>query len=87
MISAATEVNTAKTKYMLMSRHQNAGQNHNIKVGNRSFGNVTKFKYLETTVTNTILINDEIIVRLNSGNACYHIVQKDLSFRLLSESV
>jgi hypothetical protein len=24
------EVNTEKTKYMLMSRHQNAGQNHNI---------------------------------------------------------
>jgi hypothetical protein len=26
------EVNTEKTKYMLLSRHQNAGQNHDIKV-------------------------------------------------------
>jgi hypothetical protein len=31
------EVNTEKTKYMLLSRHQNAGQNHDIKIANRSF--------------------------------------------------
>jgi hypothetical protein len=29
------EVNAEKTKYMLMSRHQNAGQNHNIKTVNK----------------------------------------------------
>jgi hypothetical protein len=34
------EVNVEKTKYMLMSRHQNAGQNHNIKIDDRSFENV-----------------------------------------------
>jgi hypothetical protein len=28
------EVNTEKTKYMLLSRHQMAGQNHDIKVAN-----------------------------------------------------
>ena len=28
------EVNAEKTKYMVMSRDQNAGQNHNIKMGN-----------------------------------------------------
>jgi hypothetical protein len=28
------EVNTEKTKYMLLSRHQNAGQNHDLNVGN-----------------------------------------------------
>jgi hypothetical protein len=26
------EVNTEKTKYMLLSRHQNAGQNHDINI-------------------------------------------------------
>jgi hypothetical protein len=31
------EVNKEKTKYMLLSRQQNAGQNHNIKIGDRSF--------------------------------------------------
>jgi hypothetical protein len=29
------EVNAEETKYMLLSRHQNAGQNHDIKMGNR----------------------------------------------------
>jgi nitrous oxide reductase len=31
------EVNAEKTKYMLLSRHHNAGQNHDIKRNNRSF--------------------------------------------------
>jgi hypothetical protein len=26
-------VNTERTKYMLLSRHQNAGQNHVLKIG------------------------------------------------------
>jgi hypothetical protein len=29
------EVNTEKTKYRLMSRHKNEGQNHEIKIVNR----------------------------------------------------
>jgi hypothetical protein len=66
------EVNTEKTKYMLLSHHQNAGQNHNIKIGDRSFENVARFKYLGTTVINQDLIREEIKRRLNSGNACYH---------------
>jgi hypothetical protein len=38
------EVNVEKTKYILMSRDQNAGQNREIKIGNRSFENVSQFK-------------------------------------------
>jgi hypothetical protein len=34
------EVNVKKTKYMLLSRHQNVGKNHDIKIGNRSLENV-----------------------------------------------
>jgi hypothetical protein len=30
------EVNAEKTKYMIMSRNQNAGQNYNIKIDNKS---------------------------------------------------
>jgi hypothetical protein len=40
------EVNVEKTKCMLVSRGQNAGQNLEIKIGNRSFENVSQFKYL-----------------------------------------
>jgi hypothetical protein len=36
------EVNTEKPKYTLMSPHQNAGQNHNIKTAKGSFENMTK---------------------------------------------
>jgi hypothetical protein len=69
------EVNAGKTKYKLLSRHQNAGQNHNIKMGYRSFENVAQLKYLGTIITNQNLIGEEIKRRLNSGNACYHSVQ------------
>jgi hypothetical protein len=31
-----------KTKYMLLSRHQNGGQIHNIEIENRLFENVAK---------------------------------------------
>jgi hypothetical protein len=48
---------------------------------------VSQFEYLETTVTNQNLIQEEIRRRLNSGNACYHSVQNLLSSRLLSINV
>jgi hypothetical protein len=81
------EVNVEKTKYMLVSWDQNEGQNWEIKIGNRSFENVSQFKYLGTTVTNQNLIQEEVKRRLNSGNTCYHLVQNLLSSRLLSKNV
>jgi len=44
------EVNADKTKYMVMSRDQNAGRRHSIKIDNSSFDRVEEFKYLETTL-------------------------------------
>jgi hypothetical protein len=38
--------NTEKTNNKLPSCHQNAGQNHYIKMATRSFKNVAQFKYL-----------------------------------------
>jgi hypothetical protein len=80
------EENSQKTKYMLMSRKK-AGQKHGIKIANRSFESVTKFKYLGTTLTDKNCIHEGIKSRLNSGNACYHSVQSLLSSRLLSRNV
>jgi tellurite resistance-related uncharacterized protein len=64
------EVNVEETEYMLVFHDQNAGQNREIEIGHRSFENVSQFKYLEMTVTNENLIQEEIKRRLNSGNAC-----------------
>jgi hypothetical protein len=45
---------------MLLSHQQNGGQNHGIKIGNRSFGNVEQFIYLGTTITNQNLIRRKL---------------------------
>jgi hypothetical protein len=81
------EVNVEKTKYMLVSCDQDADQNGDTKIGNRSFENVSQFKYLGTTLTNQNLIQEEIKRRLNSGNACYHSKQTLPSSRLLMKNV
>jgi hypothetical protein len=43
-----------------LSCHQNTGQNHDIKIANRSFENVAHLKYLATTITIQNLIQLEI---------------------------
>jgi hypothetical protein len=80
-------VNPEKTKYMLVSRCQKAGQRQRINTANRSFKDVAKYRYLGTTLTDQNCIHEETRSRLNSGNACYHSVQSLLSSRLLSRNV
>jgi hypothetical protein len=70
-----------------MSRCQKAGQKYSIKIANRSFEVVAKFRYLGTTLTDQICMNEEIKSRTNSGNVCCHSVQSPLSSRLLSRNV
>ena len=54
------EVNAHKTKYMTVSRDQNAGRIHSTKIDNCSIERVEEFKYLGTTLTNQNSIQEEI---------------------------
>jgi hypothetical protein len=81
------EVSADKTKYMVVSRYQNAGRNHSVRIDNSTFERVEEFKYLGTTLTNQNSIQEEIKSRLRSGNACYHSVQNLLYSRLLSKNL
>jgi hypothetical protein len=77
------EVNTEKTKYMVVSHHQLVGQTHSLPTDNKFFESVKKFKYSGTTVTNENSIHEEINSRLDSWNAGYHPVHSLLSSHLL----
>ena len=81
------EINSKKTKYMITSCQQSVVQNQNIVIGNLSFENVEKFKYLRVTITNTNDIREEIKLRINTGNACYYSLEKILSSHLLSKKL
>jgi hypothetical protein len=75
------EVGMGETKYMLMSCHQNAGQNHSLITNDRSFENAATFKQFGMTPKNKNCIKR----RFNMGNACYHSVQ--LSSHILSKNI
>ena len=45
------KVNADITKYMVMSRDENAGRGHSVKIDNSSIERVEEFKYLATTLT------------------------------------
>ena len=53
---------------MIMSRNQNAGRSHSMKIDNSSIERVEEFKYLGTTLTNQNSIQEEIKIRLKLGN-------------------
>ena len=70
---------------MVMLQDQNAGQNNNMKIGNKSVERVEQFKYLGTSLM--YQNHEEIKSRLTSGNACDHLVQSFLSSSLISKNV
>ena len=81
------ETNADKNKYMVMSRDQNAGRSHSMKTDNSTFESVEEFKCFRTTLTKQNSIQEEIKIRLKSGNACYHSVQNLLYSSLLSKNL
>jgi hypothetical protein len=70
-----------------MIRYRNAGQKHNINIGNKSFEGVEQFKYLGTALTYQNSLQKEIKNKLKSENACCHSVQNIVSSSLLSKNM
>ena len=64
------EVNARRTKNMVMSREQNAGRIHSMKMHNSPIEMAVEFKYLGRTLTNQNSFQEELKSRLNVGNAC-----------------
>jgi len=72
---------------VVTSPDQNAGRSHGIKIDSSSFKMAGDFKYLGTTLTNRNCIQEVIKSRLQSDNACYHLMQNLLSSSLLSKNI
>jgi len=72
---------------MVVSRDQNGGRSHSIKIDNSLFERVEEFKYLGIILTNQNSIQEEIKSILKSGNVYYHSVQNILSSSLLSKNL
>jgi len=54
------EVSADKSKYMIMSRDQNAGRIHSVRIDNSTFKRVEELKYLGTILTSQNSIPEEI---------------------------
>ena len=54
------EVNANKTMNMVMSRDQNAGRSHNMKIDNSSFETVEEFRYFGKTLPDQNYFQEEI---------------------------
>jgi protein associated with RNAse G/E len=56
------EESADKTKYMVMSRDQNAGRIHSVRTDNSTFEMEEEFKYLGTTLQIKILLGKKLRV-------------------------
>jgi len=72
---------------MVMSRDQNAGRSRNVKTANISFERLEELKYLGTNLTCQNSVEEEINIRLKSGNAYYHSVLDLMPSSLLSKNI
>jgi hypothetical protein len=68
------EVNAEKTNYIVVSRHQNAGQNHNLLISNKSFESVAK-QQIKTALKNKF-----------GANSCHEMMSL-LTLRPLSKNL
>jgi hypothetical protein len=79
------EANDDKSKYMFISRDQNAGRSPNLKNDIISFERVEEFQNVGTTLTNQNSIQEEIKRRFKSVNACYNSAVFHCSFLICKD--
>ena len=72
---AATDLRLRLRGHWDRHREHIAGQNHEVKTGNKSFEFVEQIKYLGTTLTNQNSNHEQIKRKLNSVNAYFQSVQ------------
>ena len=78
-------ISEEKTKYMLMSR--SIPTCTPMKVGNRVFEGVSKFKYLGAIVTSDARMDQEIISRIHAGDRALASLNGLLRMRVLSRKI
>jgi biotin operon repressor len=79
MREVGLEINIEKTKYMLLSHHQQVGQRRDIKIAKQI---VCKCVTVQISGGRSNKLN-----KLNNGNACYQLIQNLLSSCLLSKNL
>lgn len=62
------KVNTEETNCVDLFQQDRSEQNFNVNVANRSFENVSKFKYIRTSVTNLYYFCEKFKNKINSGS-------------------
>ena len=85
---AGLNVNTGKTKYMVMSKNKRPQSTsmEPLQVGTYSFEQVPNFKYLGSVLTDSNETSEEIKERLKAGNKAYFSMQHLIKSRLLSRA-
>ena len=67
LINCNENCNADKTKYIIMSRDQNAGRSYSMKIDSSSIDRVEEFKHLGTMLTNQILFRKKLRADCSQG--------------------
>jgi endonuclease/exonuclease/phosphatase family metal-dependent hydrolase len=80
-------VNEKKTKYMMISTRQKQRQIQNLKVGDKTFEGVSKFRYLGNVIDREGRISECIKDRIQAGNKAYAANYHMLKSKIIKRAV